>query len=513
MQQPAQANQPTPQQVFEEAHRFLRLGDVHEAARRAGKLRAYFPDDTPILALHGVVLARLNLHPQALSDLVRAAQATEEALKNDEEGNPARPRIVDQLIRLSVQICRSSTALGEFDAASEAIENALGWDPDRADAVGAKAELLSAQGDHTQALDIIAKGFEEKLDTFPLTLARARVLFNDASANAEALHGVIPELERESAVSGLPALDLGDLLRVMGMIHDRLGEHDEAFNAFRRAARLRRASKYDPRTYTLMTTKVITDWSLSNMSKVIKPDVRADKFVLVLGAPKSGVEQLGSMLGQFDGASLVGPLETLSLVCTQNLNARQGILRPVPFEPSKLRGNQLKEAHASYTGQVQAIAGTQGTVCIDTHPLNIPLAGAAALMLPGVHIVLCRRDPIESALGCYCDAMPGNHPYASDLLDSAGFVADSNRMLDHWAATLGEGAIGANIIEVQYSELAADPAKTAARVAEAIGLDAKAADVERIPAMEHGPSTHAQDYRNFTRQIRDLLEPSDAKPV
>ena len=78
MQQQQQGNQPTPAQVFEEAHRLLRVGDVFEAAKRAGKLRAHFPDDIPILALHGFVLAKLGVHAQALSDLIRSAQMTED---------------------------------------------------------------------------------------------------------------------------------------------------------------------------------------------------------------------------------------------------------------------------------------------------------------------------------------------------------------------------------------------------------------------------------------------------
>lgn len=509
MQQSAQAKQPTPQQVFEEAHRLLRVGDVYEASRRAGKLRAHFPEDIPIVSLHGLVLAKLGLHPQALSDLVRAAQMTEDALKKDEEGNPARPRIVDQLIRLSVQICRSSTAIGEFEAAEEAIDNALGWDPDRADAVGAKAEMLGADGDYNDAHELIAQGFKDKLDTMPLTLARARVLLMDPSSSEDALAAVIPELENEVSVAGLPVLDLGDLLRVLGMVHDRLGHHDDAFNAFRRAARLRRSS-YDPRSYTMMTTKVVTDWSLSNMSKVVRPDLPGKHHTLILGAPMSGVTQLAELLQGFDDLSVVGPLETLSAACAQYLGARQGVLRPVPFQPNMLRGTQLKDAGRAYAGQVQMIAGDDESNCIDTHPLNIPLAGAAALMLPGINIVMCRRDPIESALACYCDAMPGNHPYAGDLLHAAGFVADCNRMLDHWAQVLSDDSIGANIIEVQYSDLVADPAKTAASVATQLGAKDSDSAGARMPSMPAGPGSHPQDYRNYTRQIRDLLEPAGA---
>ena len=509
MQQQQQGNQPTPAQVFEEAHRLLRVGDVFEAAKRAGKLRAHFPDDIPILALHGFVLAKLGVHAQALSDLIRSAQMTEDALKNDKDENPNRPRIVDQLIRLSVQICRSSVVIGEYEAAEEAIETALQWDPDRADAVGAKAELLAAQGKPDEGMSLISQGFKDKLDTRPLVLAKARILIDAEKPDTDAIKEVIPELENEAAVTGVPALELGDLLRALGHAHDLLGQHDESFNAFRRAAGLRRG-KYDPRHYTTMTTRVITDWTLDRMSKVIKPDLPESRHTLILGTPHSGVEVLSEMLGQFDDVNNVGPLETLSSVCVHHLGARHGVLRPVPFEPQKLRGNQLTEGGKSYIAQVRTLAGDPFSMCLDTHPLNIPLAGAAALMIPGINIVLCRRDPIESALACYCSEMPGNHPYAGELLNAAGYVADSNRMMDHWASSLGDEHVGANIIEVQYEDLIKEPAKTAARVARDLGLDARATSVKDIPRFEQGPATHTDDFKNYTRQVRDLLEPANA---
>jgi tetratricopeptide (TPR) repeat protein len=510
MQQQAPGNQPTPAQVFQEAQRQIRVGDLYAAARRAGKLRAHFPDDIPILALHGFVLAYLGVHAQALSDLVRSAQLTEEALKKDEEGNPARPRIIDQLIRLSVQICRSSIAIGEEAAATEAIENALQWDPDRADAVAAKAELLAYQGHVEDALGLIEQGFKDKLETMPLVLAKARILLGDESTYEDQLKAIVPLLEEEAAVAGLPAIELGDLLRSLGHVHDRLENFDDSFNAFRRAARLRRG-KYDPRTYTMMTTKVIADWSLENLSKVIKPEPTGSSHAFILGSPHSGVEQLGELLGQLDGFTNVGPLETMAATCIQQLGAKQGVLRPVPFEPQKIRRNQLEDAGKSYVMQVRAIAGDPFSTCVDTHPLNIPHAGAAAMMMPGVNIVVCRRDPTESALACYCDAMPGNHPYAGDLLNVAGFVADSNRMLDHWTEILGAEAIGANIIEVQYDELRNDPAGTAARVATQMGHDAVASAITQLPAFLSGPATHADDFNNYTKQIRDLLEPASAE--
>mgnify|MGYP000021997641 CR=1 FL=1 len=509
MQQSPQQTQPTPQQVFEEGYRLFRMGEVFEAAKRAGKLRMHFPDDIPILTLHGLILAKMGIHPQALSDLIKAAQLTEHALENDEEENPSRPRIVDQLIRLSVEICRSSVVIGEYAAATEAIENALKWDPDRGDAVAAKAQLLAKQGKADEALALIAQGQTDKLDLRPLVLGKAGVLLEAESPDKKALNTTIKELETESQVSGLGALDLGDLLRTIGMVHDRIGNHDEAFSAFRRAAKLRRGT-YDPRSHTMMSTKVIHDWDSATISKLVKPEQSGERFVLVLGAPHSGVGELSEMLAQIDDVTVVGPLESLSSTCVRHLGARQGVLRPVPFDASKLRGGQLKEANETYTNQIVPMMGASSSRGIDTHPHNIPLAGAAAAFMPGIHIVMCRRDPMESTLATYCDAMIGNHPYAGDLINAAGYVADSNRMLDHWASTLGEEGVGANVVQVKYADLVSDPKKTAAKVAREIGLDARATSIKHTPAFDRGPGAHPDAYESFTKAIEGFFDPASS---
>ena len=79
---------------------------------------------------------------------------------------------------------------------------------------------------------------------------------------------------------------------------------------FRRAANFRRGS-HDPRAYTMMTTKVIHDWSSEHIAKLKKPEQSGERLVLVLGAPHSGAEQLAQMLGQFDDVAVVGPVESL----------------------------------------------------------------------------------------------------------------------------------------------------------------------------------------------------------
>ena len=126
------------------------------------------------------------------------------------------------------------------------------------------------------------------------------------------------------------------------------------------------------------------------------------------------------------------------------------------------------------------------------------------------NIVVCRRDPMESTLATYCDAMIGNHAYAGELLGVAGFVADSNRMLDHWVNTLGDEAVGANVVSVEYTDLVSDPKKAAAKVAREIGLDARATSIKQVPAFDRGPGTHPDVYGSYTKAIEGFFDPASA---
>jgi tetratricopeptide (TPR) repeat protein len=131
MQPRPQQAEPTPKDFFEQAKRLMAVGDVFEASKRAGKLRAHFPEEPPILAIHGYALAKLGAHEAAIRDMRASSRLTLQSLEEGDEENPARPRIVDQFIRLQSEIGRSLTALGEFNDAGDEIEQALDMDPDR----------------------------------------------------------------------------------------------------------------------------------------------------------------------------------------------------------------------------------------------------------------------------------------------------------------------------------------------------------------------------------------------
>ena len=502
MQPGPQQAEPTPKDFFEQAKKLMAVGDVFEASKRAGKLRAHFPEEPPILAIHGYALAKLGAHEAAISDMRASSRLTLQSLEDGDEENPARPRIVDQYIRLQSEIGRSLTALGEYSDAEEEIEQALEMDPDRADAVCAKAELYSAMGNRDDAIGLIDDAMSRKLDEIPLQVSLAGILCNDAKGDNARMKACADRLNELGSEAGLIAGELMGILRARGRLCDRLGEYDNAFNAFRRAAKFRRGG-FNPEMHAKITSKLIENWTADGIDSLIRPEGDAKGHrVMLTGSVHSGMPEVEAILERLPNTVVIGPIESLGMICASAMNPAKGVLRAVVPTPIGHRGDQLGKVAGMYCQQCDAAAKMRGMRTVDTHPHNVTLMGCAAAAMRGVVIINCRRDPIEHALALYCDELAGNHPYAGDLLATASFVRDTDRLMDHWTSVLNDERIGAKVINVQYEQVLRDPKAVLIQLGEAFGVDVSdelAAGLEATEAT--GPGSHPSEYGTAFKQL------------
>jgi hypothetical protein len=58
------------------------------------------------------------------------------------------------------------------------------------------------------------------------------------------------------------------------------------------------------------------------------------------------------------------------------------------------------------------------------------------LLLPGVWIIHCVRDPRNIGLSIYAFRLHGSRGYAHDLGDGAGTIAQSDRLMAYWRPVL-----------------------------------------------------------------------------
>jgi hypothetical protein len=87
----------------------------------------------------------------------------------------------------------------------------------------------------------------------------------------------------------------------------------------------------------------------------------------------------------------------------------------------------------------------------DKAPSNWQYVGAILSMLPNAKIVVARRDPLETCLGCY-RYMVARHPYVHDFNDLARHWHDFDRAIAHW-----KKAYPGRVREQIYENLIADP--------------------------------------------------------
>jgi len=112
---------------------------------------------------------------------------------------------------------------------------------------------------------------------------------------------------------------------------------------------------------------------------------------------------------------------------------------------------------------VEARAATH---VVDKNPLNFMHLGLIACVFPGVPILHCVRDPLDTCLSIYFQyfAHPRNN-YAYDLDDIGFFYAQYIDLMRHWRTVLP-----VSICEIHYEELVKDPEKDSRALLSAIGL-------------------------------------------
>ena len=499
----------SPKDLFEQARKMLDAGDVWGAATRAGTLRKNLPDDPPVMALNGYAYSRLGMHLVAIPDMRGALHMTERALEEGDPENPAHPRIVEQKLRLMTEIGRSLADLGELHDALESIDEALEIEPDRVDSIIARAEVLARHGRGDDALADLDDALGRKLDELPLRAAAARVLADHPEPDDAAMDACAGRLGELCDQVGLGVGDLAPALRALARLLDRMGRHAEAFRTMRRAARLRYGS-FDAGAYEKAVDAIIRNWTADEIARLVRPDERlGEKRIFLGGSVKSGVPRLERALEWIPNTFSLGPAELMGVLAATHFKTAQTPLRRVVASPAGIRGEQLSELARGYINQATTVARLPDLTTIDTHPHNALHFGLAAAAMPGVCIIQCRRDPMAHTLDVFADEMPGNHAYAGDLMDTASFIHDTNRLMDHWREQLTDERVGARVIDVDFEEIMNAPGAVVERVAGVLGVDLAPDMLAGLePEPIRGPGAHADAYASHLRPTREIFEPT-----
>jgi LPS sulfotransferase NodH len=185
-------------------------------------------------------------------------------------------------------------------------------------------------------------------------------------------------------------------------------------------------------------------------------------MIFVVSLPRSGstlVEQMLASHPQIHGAG--------ELVDLESIIEAESARRAVPFaawatQATDADWRRLGDAYLEATARWRALK----PFVTDKFPGNWRYVGAIRRMLPGARIVVCRRDPLETALSCYRQHFGGNtQAWSYDVASIAAYWHDFERASEHWQALHP-----ASVRVAQYEALVADPRGEIAALLEFCGL-------------------------------------------
>ena len=192
------------------------------------------------------------------------------------------------------------------------------------------------------------------------------------------------------------------------------------------------------------------------------PDARlGEEVIFVVGMPRSAstlTEQILAAHAEVEGGS---ELPDLGLVISEE-SRRRGT--PFPsWVPDMAAGDwqRLGRRYLERTAQWRA----RRPRFTDKTPSNWLLIGALRAMLPGAHIVDCRRDALETCWSCFRQIFWSGHEYSYDFDDLADYCQVYHGAMRHWHARAG-----GRIHEQVYEALLADPEGQTRTLLDACGL-------------------------------------------
>ena len=380
-------------------------------------------------------------------------------------------------LRARVGLAETLQEAGRADAAVEVFSEALAISPRDARLLHGYGVALMEKGDIQQAADLARQAIsaDPNLAEAHLLLSQVERLGEAERAAMQALHAKVPagSLARMQLAFGL------------GKASDDLKAYPAAFDYFVEANAIRRQGiAYDAaRTraeFEAMKALFSKDFFASRQTSAIADDTP----IFVVGMPRSGTTLIEQIIASHPRVFGAGELTILKTAVGKGfpLDMKGGFPAGIAALPDRVFADAghdyLDMLHRRYPGFRHVT---------DKMPGNWLYLGAALAMLPGAHVIDCRRDPLETCWSCFRQLFSSGAVWSYDLGDLATYFKAYDRAMRHFSA-IHPGRIRAQ----HYEALIADPDREIAALLAFCGLP---------------PSEECRRYRAHGRIVRTLSLP------
>ncbi|HEX4480104.1 MAG TPA: sulfotransferase [Rudaea sp.] len=223
-------------------------------------------------------------------------------------------------------------------------------------------------------------------------------------------------------------------------------QYAESLAALEQAnARIRARKRWDARVYSEHIDAVLQTFT-PPPAGAVDPTLGREA-IFVTSMPRSGstlTEQVLASHSQVDGGGEVSDLPSVLMEEARRLN------RSFPDFVHELTPSDWARMGQRYLDRTMKWRGTRPRFT-DKMPSNWQYIGAIRAMLPGAHVVVVRRNPLETCLSCYRQRL-ANSEYTRTFADLGAAWRDFDRAVKYWRNLHPN-----NVYENVYEEFVADP--------------------------------------------------------
>jgi tetratricopeptide (TPR) repeat protein len=429
-----------------------------EAAQQSlSGVLALAPDEPDAIRMLGMVVQRLGRHAEALECFRRILAMC--------------PEDADLRIGLGISLFEQ----GEFDEALTHFRQACRIDPASTSAWFNLGEALGRQAHTQEAIAALRRALELSPAHLSARLSLARALANlgavsDAvaefrevlrrdPANAEGWFGLsnlnVVRFDAADAAFLQRALTRDDLStrdrELLGFTSakalENQGEYAQAFEAYRVAnASRRRRVRWDAAGEHRRVDAILRVFADDTPTPI---DARlGNEVILIVSIPRSGstlVEQILASHPQVEGANEIKDMTQVVDAETKRRNSA------FPLWVPDARAEDWHRLGREYLARTARWRQARPRFT-DKSLVTWYLVGAALAMLPAARVVIVRRDPVETCLGCFRQCFSEASGFACDLDELAGYCGDFLRLTRFWLDKYPK-----QVFDLQYEGLVAEP--------------------------------------------------------
>lgn len=267
-------------------------------------------------------------------------------------------------------------------------------------------------------------------------------------------------IERALARPGLAPRD-GELLAFsLAKALESLGQHAQAYDVFARANASRRQRVQWDAAGEHRRVAAIMDVFAQPLPE--PPDPRPGReVILIVSIPRSGSTLVEHILASHPEVEGANEIKDLSQVIDAETARRHSAY---PLWVPEATADDWQRLGREYLARTARWRERKPRFT-DKSLVNWYTVGAAVAMLPAARVVIVRRDPVETCLGCFRQCFSENSAFACSMEDLADYCIDFLRLTRFWLEKYPD-----RVMDLPYESLVADPESEVRRMLDFCGL-------------------------------------------